>query len=449
MNLTKRDSLIVKAIFTAFAVLAFTAFFIFSPMQTLASMAGVNGAVILSFFILILVLTAAFFVFKIKLNFPISFLCILAICAAALSLRVFLFDHASRDYNVFLSQWLSQMRPLSFREAITTPIGDYNMPYLYFLALISRLNLNELYLIKLLSVIFDFVLALSVTKLVSLFKKSDGALLISFTLSLFAPTVFLNSAYWGQCDTIYAALCIWALYFALKEKGGVSMVLFSLAFSFKMQSIFIFPVIIFLILKHKISLKHIIYFPITFLLTLVPALLCGRSFYDTFSIYIDQTSSYPSLTLNCPSLWALLPENEYNFSVFGSAALFVAGAAVLVFGTLVYLKKDKLDTKLLFDCAFIFTLIMPFFLPRMHERYFYLAEVLSIVYVLIHKDRLFVAPALTITGFCVYSAYLFGNLFIKIEILSIINAFIIIYVIKKFYDDLSKNPALPCKKECF
>ena len=55
------------------------------------------------------------------------------------------------------------MRLLPGVEPITTPIGDYNMPYLYYLFFISRTNLYDLYMIKILSVVFDFVLALELS----------------------------------------------------------------------------------------------------------------------------------------------------------------------------------------------------------------------------------------------------------------------------------------------
>ena len=449
-----QSSPIIRIIFSAMVAVVFAAFFVFGPLQTLSLPNAADGVFLVISCLAILLLSCLFLNFNVKISSDITYIALLAIIAAALALRLYLFDHQSRDYEVFLSQWLSQMRSLNGVEPITIPIGDYNMPYLYFLFLVSRLPLYDLYLIKLLSVIFDFVLALGAVKLVSLFIKGDGAVIAAFTASLFVPTLFLNSAYWGQCDGIYAALCVWALYLALSRRPIWSVSLFALAFSFKMQSIFILPIIIFLVLKHKISLKHLTAFPIAFFATLLPAILCGRSFYNTLSIYVDQTSSYPSLTLTCPSLWALFSQSDYGFEVFGTAALFLAGGVIVAFGVYVYLNRDKLTDKLLFDCAFIFTLLLPFLLPRMHERYFYLAEALSVIYVLLHKDRIYVAPVIILTGFCVYSAYLFSNLFIKLELLSIINAAVIIYVIKKFTADLSAESHRPAleendKKECF
>ncbi len=424
----------VKIALSFLALVCFAAFFFAGPYKMLAQRASADAIFVLAVSLLIILFCSAFFLFKFEIKSDLIFASFLIITAAALALRLYIFNAISSDYTKFLSPWLEEMRLLPGVEPITTPIGDYNMPYLYYLFFISRSNIYDLYMIKILSVVFDFVLALGSAKLTSLFVKNEFAHLLAFFGALFAPTLFLNSAYWGQCDGIYTALSVVALYFALSKRPKASVVFFALAFSFKMQAIFILPVIIFLVLRHKISLKHLTLFPITFFLTLVPSLLCGRSFYDTFSIYIDQTSSYPYLTLNCPSIWALFSASD--FDIFGTAALFIAGAVCLVFVVFVINYKDRLSDTLLFDAAFILVLLMPFFLPRMHERYFYLAEALSLIYVLIHKKRLFVSPLILLTGYCVYCAFSFGKNIFSLEFLAIINAAVIIYVIKKFADDI-------------
>ena len=44
-------------------------------------------------------------------------------------------------------------------QAVSPAVGDYNVPYLYFMAFISYLSAPDLYLIKLFSIIFDVILA--------------------------------------------------------------------------------------------------------------------------------------------------------------------------------------------------------------------------------------------------------------------------------------------------
>ena len=436
----KSFSFLLRISLSAVAFFCFAAFFIFGPMEMLSARNDADAFYIFIASVLTLAFVSFFLFKKIEIKSDINFAAFLAVAAAALALRLYLFNAASGDYNSFLRLWVEEMRGLSGVKPITTPIGDYNMPYLYFLFGVSKNGLYDLYQIKMLSVIFDFVLALGVTKLVSVFSKGDITLLAAFTASLFIPTVFLNSAYWGQCDVIYTAFSVWALYFALSERSKTSVIFFALAFSFKIQTIFILPIIIFLIARHKIKITHLILFPITFILTLVPSIVCGRSLYDTFSIYIDQTASYPELTLNSPTFWALFPDGE--FEIFGTSALFLAGAFCLFFSVYLFSNREKLNNTLLFDAAFIFTLLIPFFLPRMHERYFYLAEVMSVVYVLLHKNRFHIPPLIIFTSFCCYCPYLFGYYLLSLDVLTFINIAIMLYMFKTFSQDITNAKAI-------
>lgn len=77
----------------------------------------------------------------------------------AFFLRALLLDYQSADYQMFLSQWAAAFRDGGGFAAVKLPIGNYNAPYLYFLAAISYLPIPDLYLIKLFSILFDVVLA--------------------------------------------------------------------------------------------------------------------------------------------------------------------------------------------------------------------------------------------------------------------------------------------------
>ncbi len=439
----KNGNFLSRIIIGIVSLLCLCLFFVSGPMPQLLQTGVAETVIIFIFSILLLVCVYLAFDFLFKTRDAVTLLAILIISAAAIILRLFLFDEVSSDYTNFLSHWLAEMRSLSGVEAIARPIGDYNMPYLYFLFILSKSELYDLYMIKLFSVVFDFVLALGVSAMVLELKNNKFAGIAAYCAALFLPTVFLNSAHWGQCDSIYAALIVWAMYFALKGHGKSASVFFALAFSFKIQTIFALPIIIFLVLRNKIRLKQLLLFPATFVLTLLPALLCGRSFYDTFSIYLKQTESYPKLTLNCPTLWALFPEDV--FEPFGSASLYLAGAVVLLAILFIYKNRGKLGLTELFDVLFVFSLIFPFFLPRMHERYFYLAEILSVIYVLIHKGR-FLPLLINLTSFSCYCAFLFGYRISSLSYLAIANFIIIIYVAYRFYIDLSNKTS--CGEEC-
>ena len=82
-------------------------------------------------------------------------------------------------------------------------------------------------------------------------------------------------------------------------------------------------------------------FPAGFVGISVPALLAGRSFFDTFSIYFSQTQSYPYLSLNAPSFWSLI-DNNY-FSNMASAPVLIAMSLSLGLLLLALWHGERLD----------------------------------------------------------------------------------------------------------
>ena len=359
----------------------------------------------------------------------------------AICLRLSLLDNISGDYVSFLSHWTETMRNMTVREAMSTPIGDYNMPYLYLILLASRLPLYDLYTIKLYSILGDLAVALAVVKLISLVRNHDRTIFIGFTLALFAPTVWLNSAYWGQCDSIYAAFALWGLYCGLKKKPVVSMVLFAFSLAFKLQAVFILPIMAFLLVTDRVKCKHLPVFPAAFLVSVFPPILFGRSLRDTFSIYVNQTSAYPYLSLNAPSFWSLIP-NDF-FTNFSAATLIVCICALLVVLFFALKRYDLLKEAALMELSFIFALMIPWLLPRMHERYFFLAELLSIVYIALHPRRLPVGICLLFGGFLIYSVYLFGAMpILSMQYVAVCYGAALLFVILRFYQALYHTPVL-------
>ena len=94
---------------------------------------------------------------------------------------------------MFLSQWAAAFRDGGGFAAVKLPIGNYNAPYLYFLAAISYLPIPDLYLIKLFSILFDVVLAWGGFRLVRHFApERPNRPLLCFCLLLLLPTVILK-----------------------------------------------------------------------------------------------------------------------------------------------------------------------------------------------------------------------------------------------------------------
>ena len=156
-----------------------------------------------------------------RLNFGAQALFCVVIGVILLA-KVSLFDYVSDDYDIFLSGWIYSYSQMGIKEGLGTYIGsDYTPPYLYLLLLISRVkNYPWQYLVKIVSLAFEALMAYAVTKLAGLKVRGDAGRVVLFCLTLMLPTVVFNGAYWGQCDVIYTSLCLLALYHALQKRSA-------------------------------------------------------------------------------------------------------------------------------------------------------------------------------------------------------------------------------------
>ncbi len=343
------------------------------------------------------------------LHTPVYWVAAVALTLLAFAARYAVLDYVTLDYSDFLSRWVEYFRENGGFTALSRQIGNYNIPYLYFLALFSYSSINDLYLIKLLSILFDVLLAWSAALLLGRFTQSAARRMGVFATVLMLPTVFLNGALWAQCDSIYVALALLGIYCALDDRPVIAMVLAALSFGFKLQAVFILPVYVVLWIYGKLNWKHFLIFPVTYVVLVLPAVLLGRPFIETLTLYFDQTSSIGTgLNYNSPSVYALfqytLPE-AYNdlASKLGIVAAFVYMAAVLA---VCFVFRSRLSDRAVLGAAVLLVIGIPFLLPHMHERYFFAADILSVA--LAFTAPMYAAAALLVqfASLLGYHAYL-------------------------------------------
>lgn len=343
------------------------------------------------------------------LRTPVYWVAAVALTLLAFAARYAVLDYVTLDYSDFLSRWVEYFRENGGFTALSRQIGNYNIPYLYFLALFSYSSINDLYLIKLLSILFDVLLAWGASLLLGRFTQSAARRMGVFFTVLMLPTVFLNGALWAQCDSIYVALALLGIYCALDDRPVIAMVLAALSFGFKLQAVFILPVYVVLWIYGKLNWKHFLIFPVTYVVLVIPAVLLGRPFIETLTLYFDQTSSIGTgLNYNSPSVYALfqytLPE-AYNdlASKLGIVAAFVYMAAVLA---VCFVFRSRLSDRAVLGAAVLLVIGIPFLLPHMHERYFFAADILSVA--LAFTAPMYAAAALLVqfASLLGYHAYL-------------------------------------------
>lgn len=331
------------------------------------------------------------------------------VLALSLVLRYFLLPHETYDYLDFLSQWVAYFRAHGGFAALGDSLGDYNVPYLYILAAISYAPISDLYLIKLVSVAFDLLLAWGGLRLAKGLCAPQSPLpIVVFCALLLLPTVVLSGAYWGQCDVIYGALVLHSLaaLFQGKPKGSVAMV--AVAFSFKLQTIFVLPMWCAFWLLGRIKFRHLLLFPATYGVTILPALLLGRPLGEILGVYLNQTTQYTtSLTFNAPSIFAFLPYgwagDMTKLATWGIVGAFMVVLLILL---ALFLARQQMTNQILLTATALMAVGVPFFLPYMHERYFFLGDVLTLV--LVCTALFYVVPVLLVqlASVSAYAAYL-------------------------------------------
>ena len=339
----------------------------------------------------------------------------------ALFLRAVFLSHATLDYQNFLSHWVEHFRQGGF-AALKDPVGNYNVPYLYMLAFLPALPFSDLYGIKLFSILFDVLLAWGGLRLVKCLTADKRAPLLAFSVLLLLPTVILNGACWGQCDSVWASLCVLALASALENRPWRSLALLGLAFAFKLQAIFILPLWLALWLGGRVKFKHLFAFPAAFGLSMVPALLAGKPIKDILGVYIGQTADsvgWGTLNYNSPSFFSLIPYGTEFRPLTAKFAIVLAFLFMTAVLALLLWRRKSLTNAAYVLAGAALSLGVPFFLPYMHERYFFLGGVLLAIFSCACPKHAPAAVAAELASLGGYHAYLIGRYFLFLTLFGV------------------------------
>lgn len=328
--------------------------------------------------------------------------------ALAVGLRYSLGNFESGDFRHFTGKWYDFIIKHGGFRALQYDFANYTPPYLYLLTLATYLfaGIPKVFAIKLISIIFDFGGAFFIYKLVRLKYPTGSIPFLAVLVILFAPTVFLNSSLWGQADMIYTTGLLACIYFLVTRREIPAFIAFGLALAFKLQAVFLAPLLFILLLKGRVSWRSFFIIPLIYFIAILPAWFYGRSLLDLLLIYLNQADRYHKLTMNAPNLYQWLPNGTYE--IFYPAGLIWTVIIICLFALSIYKSRAQLTTATIVELATFSVLIVPYFLPKMHERYFFAADVLSIVFAFYFPRYFFVAVLIQIVSCLAYLPFLFG-----------------------------------------
>ena len=300
-----------------------------------------------------------------------------------------------------------------------------------------------MYSIKVVSCLFDILLAISATLCAWQFSKNKKVAVAVYAIVSFLPTVFFNSGAWAQCDSIYVSFAVLCVYFLMRKKDFTAMVMYGISFSFKLQAIFLAPLLGVLWFKRKIPRTAPLVIVFVFFLSCVPAWILGRDLWEVLTTYVAQAGQYSSrLTLNAPTILALLDSVPGNRIEYISSAFVILTLAVTVMVMYLYGHTD-LKKETFIDFGLLFALGIPYLLPHMHERYFYLADILAIVYGVLHRKRWYTVLLTQFCSFYVVAEYLFTLNYLSLAEVALIQGVNIILLCKDLWKDYSTRNRAP------
>ena len=328
----------------------------------------------------------AFFKFLHKYGWII--VCVIGVILSTIA-KYYAFFNKSADYNEFLEPWMNYYKEVGVVKGLSETVGNYTPFYNYFLAIAAQIVPQEgyVYIIKWFDVPFEIAFSVAVFLIVFHKSRNYNYSSIAFLCSLILPSIFINGAIWGQFDIIFSVFIIWSFYFVLLKKYNMCMVFYAISFAIKIQAVFFIPFLLILILKREIKVWQIIYIPLIYILFALPALFCGRPFSEIMMIYITQSTEDTPIVNNAPSLYGFFDVDASPLLGSLSVPVFLLIMGVLVF--YFYQKDIELSIDNLILIALISSLFAPYFMPHVHERYFFVADLFAMIYVFIRKRGFF------------------------------------------------------------
>ncbi|MBE5839851.1 MAG: hypothetical protein E7304_00440 [Butyrivibrio sp.] len=375
------------------------------------------------------------------------------ISCLGLVFRLSLYDIVSGDYKLAFADWMRECHEaggfayLGIKPGVSdASTFDYNCMFQYVIVILHYIGggISDMYLVKTVSVIFDYVCAVTIMRIT--FKATEGNVtksLIAYGAAMFLPSVVLNSAAWAQNDAIFTSFVLLSLLYFMKGNDNRAFIYLAFAYSFKQQAIFFMPFVIIMWLKNKIKIRYIFWIPVVHFGAMIPAAIAGRSWGDLLGIYGKQVKMFSRLTMNYPSIYTIITSDLSK----ATRSILISGgtmATVIVLGIIAYYSykiKNEVSFEYMITLVIFTVEVCCFCLPAMHERYGYLPEILAVVYAVINVKRVPICAALQMITMMTYSRYLFGSTVTTLWPLSCAMLVIIMIIGYDLYRQMKKMEA--------
>ena len=351
----------------------------------------------------------------------IVLLCLAALSMLAVGAHLALLDIKPGRYGNMIEPLLSDMWNYELVTAAAWEDDAWSGVYLLVMALLSRIEtFSWLYAVKLFDMICQCVAAGAVLRLALLRgAKTYGALAAMFCAVL-APTMLMNAGVWAQCDATFAMLTLWGLALLMDDHPLAGCVLWGLALGTKLQSAFLFPLLIVLFMKNRVQLRHILALIAAAFVCQIAIVLDGQGVMNMIMRYPTQLENARwdiGLSDSMPNVYKLmLVASTREFS--GMGLYLGIAAALLVVGALLRTKRELTGDALLLG-ALLLAAGLPLILPQMNARSWYLAGMLAFA-AAGNARRMVAAGLIEFISLCAYMTAIFSFDVVHVMILALL-----------------------------
>ena len=343
------------------------------------------------------------------------------------------------DMLIF-ERWYHRLYRLGIAGLASEKFSNYPPLYLYLLWIIRTQSnwLGASVGIKLIPTAFDFLSAFAIF-LMARIKFSDDKPYLYAAIFFTLPTILFNSTGWGQIESLYTSFLLLCIYFLLKEKSIYALIMFGFAFSVKSQSIFLLPFLGILFLKGRIRWYHFLLVPTIYIILAIPTAMLGRSWSSILQIYIRQVGQSRILSLNAPNLYIFVSDNYSKIGMLIGMVIFLI--AMAAWGWVNWRAKITFNHRQIILMALASLALVPFVLPKMHDRYFYPVDAFSYAAIIFVPEMWFIPILYQLISSLSYSVFILNEPNTLVIIAAIINTGTTIFILRKQFLSLKENLA--------
>jgi len=301
------------------------------------------------------------------------------------------------DMNCFLIWSQNVFEDGLSKFYLSDSFHDYPPGYMYILYIVGAIRAlfswawdskASIVLTKLPAIIADMFTAYLIFKIASKRLKKSGAAFLS-AVYLFCPMIILDSAVWGQTDSVFTVFMVLMCYLITEKKLIPSYFVFAIGILIKPQSLFFTPVLICGIIDQvfledfnwKKFFKNLVLGVAAILM--IGVLMLPFGFSQALNQYTGTLKSYEYASINAYNFWNMLGLNwasQYDkllgvqYKTWGTIAIVLT----VIISIIISLRCKKNAGKYYFIGGFVVTTVF-MFAVRMHERYLFPAMVMFLL----------------------------------------------------------------------